>query len=158
MEDCRGPLGKPHLARRGRAREDSLHQQGLERTQGMTCMKEKISVINLVLRALMELGIVLGLAFWGYQSGSTVVTRMLLCILAPVAVFSFWGLLDFHQAGRFAEPLRLAQELIISILVAAGLYSVGQPVPAWSLAVLSIIHHTLVYALGEKLLKHQTHA
>lgn len=79
---------------------------------------------------------------------------MVLAVVAPVLVFGFWGLVDFRRAGRFAKPLRLVQELALSLLAAAALYFVGQPVPAWILVAVSVAHHALVYALGERLLKH----
>jgi len=36
------------------------------------------------------------------------------------ACLGFWGAVDFHQAGRLAEPLRLVQELAISGLAAVA--------------------------------------
>jgi len=107
----------------------------------------------LALRAVMETGIVLGLAYWGFQTGSGTVAKIGLAIVAPVVGFGFWGLVDFHQAGRAAEPLRLAQELVISGLVAIALWSAGQPILGLLLALLSIMYHVLVYATGGRLLR-----
>jgi len=109
---------------------------------------------NLALRLLMELGVVLALGYWGYQTGESTGAKILLAIGAPALGFGFWGLVDFRQAGRLAEPLRLTQELLISGLAALGLYVAGQPALAWALALVSIVHHALVYLLGGKLLKH----
>jgi hypothetical protein len=117
-------------------------------------MRQTLSRINLVLRALMELGIVSGLVYWGYQAGTTTVEKVSLAIITPVLIFGFWGLVDFRQAGRYAEAFRLFQELLISGLVAVALYQAGLHIFGWLLAALSIIHHALVYALGERLLKH----
>jgi len=96
---------------------------------------------------------VVGFAFWGYAAGKTPSSKILLAIGVPVLFFSFWGLVDFRQAGRMAEPLRLIQELIVSGLAALALFLAGQVTFAWILAFLSIVHHALVYALGERLLK-----
>jgi hypothetical protein len=63
------------------------------------------------------------------------------------------GAVDFHQAGRLAEPLRLLQELAISGLAAAALYSAGQHLLGWALGLLSAGYHTLVYLQGGRLLK-----
>jgi hypothetical protein len=117
-------------------------------------MGQIVSRINLALRAFMELGMVAGLAYWGYQAGTSAAEKVFLAILIPVLVFGFWGLVDFRQVGRFAEALRLVQELLISGLVALALYHAGQHIFGWLLAALSIIHHALVYTLGERLLKH----
>jgi hypothetical protein len=76
-----------------------------------------------------------------------------LAIGAPVLGLGFWGLVDFHQAGRAAEPLRLMRELVISGLVALVSWSAGQPLLGLLLAVLSVMYHALVNATGGPLLK-----
>jgi hypothetical protein len=120
-----------------------------ESISGMT----KIQGVNLALRALMELGIVIALAVWGYQMGEGLSMKILLGIMVPVLGFGFWGAVDFHQAGRFAEPLRLFEELIISGLAAIAFYVAGQHALGWILGLLSIVYHLLVYLSGEHLLK-----
>ena len=102
----------------------------------------------------MELGIVLALAYWGYQTGNNLGTKILLGIVAPVLGFGFWGAIDFHQAGNMAEPLRLIEELVISGLAAFALYVAGQHALGWAIGSLSIVYHTLVYISGGRLLKH----
>ena len=116
-------------------------------------MSSKVMWLNLTLRALMELGIVLALAYWGFQIGTSTAGKIVLAIAAPVLGFGFWGVVDFHQAGSLAEPLRLLEELIISGIAALALYTAGQPVLGWVLALLSIVYHCLVYLSGERLLK-----
>jgi len=106
--------------------------------------------INLALRGVMELGVVWGLAYWGYRSGGA-----LLALGAPLIGFGFWGGVDFHQAGRAAETMRLLQELAISGLAAAGFYVAGSRTLGWTLAAISLLHHALVYATGNRLLKRQ---
>lgn len=71
----------------------------------------------------------------------------------PFAGFGFWGAIDFHQAGRFAEPLRLIQELAISALAAAAWYAAGDHSLALALGALSAAYHVLVYVSGGRLLK-----
>jgi hypothetical protein len=50
-----------------------------------------------------------------------------LSIAARLLGLGFWSAVDFRQAGRMAEPLRLIQELVISGLAAVALYAAGQP-------------------------------
>ena len=69
------------------------------------------------------------------------------------ACLGFWGAVDFHQAGRLAEPLRLVQELAISGLAAVAVYAAGQHILGWFLGLASISYHALVYAQGSRLLK-----
>ncbi|MFN2198857.1 MAG: YrdB family protein [Anaerolineales bacterium] len=116
-------------------------------------LSEALKWFNVALRGLMEFGIVAAMSYWGYQAGSSPLSGVILAITAPLIVFGFWGLVDFHQAGRMSEPLRLVQELVISGLAAAALFITGQPALGWTLGVISIIYHGLVYLSGETLLK-----
>ena len=113
-----------------------------------------IKWVNLVLRNIMEVGIILAFGYWGYYIGGQKYSKILLCVGAPVVGFGFWGLVDFHQFGRVAEALRLSQELVISGLAAIALYATGAHLLGWALGILSIIHHILVYIHGGRLLKH----
>ena len=101
----------------------------------------------------METGIVAAFAYWGYQTGQTLAIKILLAIGAPLVGFGIWGIIDFHQAGRIAESLRLIEELIISGLAALALYAARQPALGWALGVISIVYHALVYMSGGRLLK-----
>ena len=112
-----------------------------------------IQWFNIALRGVMEFGIVAAMGYWGYHAGTSFIIKILLAIMAPLIVFGIWGLVDFHQAGRLAEPLRLVQELLICGLVSVALYTAGQQIWAWALAVIAIVQHSLVYLTGETLLK-----
>ena len=107
----------------------------------------------LVLRVLVEAGIVAAFAWWGYRAGAGTGMKILLAVGAPALGFGFWGAVDFHQAGRLAEPLRLLQELAVSGLAAVALYAAGQHLLGWALGLLSVAYHTLVYLKGGRLLK-----
>ena len=117
--------------------------------------KTTLRWVNVGLRGLMEAGIVVAFAIWGYHAASGAMA-IVLAVTVPVLGFGFWGAVDFHQAGTLGEPLRLTQELIISGLAALALYVAGQPFWAWTLAIISIVHHAAVYALGGKLLNKET--
>jgi Protein of unknown function (DUF2568) len=110
-----------------------------------------IQKLNLMLRVLLEVGVVAAFAYWGFHVGHTTSARVLLGIGAPVVGFGFWGAVDFHRSQR-AEMLRLMQELVISGLAAAACYAAGRQALAIALATLSIVYHLLVYASGARLL------
>lgn len=109
--------------------------------------------VTLVLRSIMEAGVVNGLAYWGVHTASGTVGKVLLGVAAPTVGFGVWGTLDFRFAGRYAEPLRLVEELAISGAAAAALYVAGLPVPGAALATLSASYHALLYATGDRLLR-----
>ena len=101
----------------------------------------------------MELGIVAALAYWGVQTGAATPMKALLGIAAPLVGFGIWGVIDFRTTGAMAEPLRLAEELVISGLAALGAYTAGAQTLGWALGLLSLVYHALVYAAGDRLLR-----
>ena len=116
-------------------------------------MSAALKSLNLGLRALMELGTVVALGYWGYTIGKTTGASMLLGIAVPMIGFGFWGLIDFRQTGPLAEPLRLIQELVISGLAALAWYAAGAETLGWVLGSIAIVHHVVLYLTGETLLK-----
>jgi len=118
-------------------------------------MKNFLSKINLALRGIMEFGIIVSTGYWGFQTGHTTITKIILCIASPLIVFGFWGTVDFRNFGPISEHLRLIQELLLSGLAIAALYFAGLPSLALVLGIISVLHHILVYFLGERLLKQQ---
>jgi Protein of unknown function (DUF2568) len=109
--------------------------------------------VPLTLRAVMEAGIVCGLAVWGYHTASGGARGVVLGIVAAGVGFGIWGAIDFRSAGAWAEPLRLVEELVISLAAAAALIAAGRPALGWALAALSVTYHVVVYALGGRLLE-----
>ena len=111
-----------------------------------------LGLFNLAVRGLMEAGIVAGLAYWGFRTGESAATKVMFGVGAPLVGFGIWGAVDFRRAGRVAEWLRLAEELLISGLAAGAWYGAGQHALGWALAVLAAVSHALVYATGDRLL------
>jgi Protein of unknown function (DUF2568) len=107
----------------------------------------------LTLRSLLELGIVVALAYWGVHTAWSTGTKIVLGIAAPAAGFGFWGAVDFRGAGRLAEPARLIQELAVSGLAAIAWFAAGEHVLGLLLGTLSLAYHAVVYASGSRLLK-----
>ena len=115
----------------------------------------KLQAFNIALRGLMELGIILALGYWGYTFGNSMMGKIIWCIGTPLMGFGFWSLVDFHQFGKNSETLRLLQELVVSGIAALALYSTGMHILGWLIVGISILHHVLVYSLGERLLKNK---
>ena len=118
-------------------------------------MRRRLSLVNVGVRAAMELGVVAGAAVWGWHVAPGRAMGVVLAVVAPAAAFGFWGAVDFRFAGAHAEPLRLGQELTVSALAAAAFYASGLPALAWTQVALTVIHHAGTYALGERLLERQ---
>lgn len=115
-----------------------------------------MSRLDLFLRGTLEAGIIAALGCWGITQGAGTAMRVVLGLAAPLVVFGIWGAIDFRGAGRAAEGLRLAEELLLSGVAAVALYAAGCRALARSLLALSVVHHALVYARGGRLLKERT--
>jgi hypothetical protein len=115
-----------------------------------------VQALNVVLRVAMELGIIVALVYWGAKSGVGTAASVLLAIVAPLVGFGLWSAVDFRRLGALAEPLRLAEELLICGLAVLAAYVAGAHALGWALALLSIVHHTLVYLAGDRLLTDRT--
>ncbi len=113
--------------------------------------------VTLTLRVATEVGVIAALAYWGAHDRASTTGSVLLALAAPAIGFGIWGGVDFRFAHRYAEPLRLIEELAISGLASTALYVAGQQGFGISLAALSVIYHALVYAAGERLLKPSPH-
>ena len=116
-------------------------------------MIEKIKQFNLYLRVLMELGIIIALGYWGFTANGDLGIKMIFGLGAPLIGFGFWGLIDFRYFGSALEFLRLLQELLVSGLAAWAWYMAGQHIAGGLLAGVSVVHHSLVYLSGERLLR-----
>ena len=147
------PPGKPRRGRAGQKSHPSYHSRSRFDSRRQRIAMSPASAVNLTLRVIMEAGVVAGLVYWGIHTGDSAAGKAALGIGAPVLGFGVWGALDFRRAGRYAEGLRLAEELVISGLAATALYTAGAHVLGAALATVSIVHHILVYAIGERLLK-----
>ena len=111
-----------------------------------------MKMVTLALRALLETGVVAGLALWGVHVGHGAPASVALGVAAPAVGFGVWGAIDFRAAGRWAEALRLAEELVISLAAAAAMATAGHDGLVGALAALTIGYHALVYATGQRLL------
>ena len=109
--------------------------------------------MNIILRGTMEFGIIVAFALWGYWIGNHTVQKIMLSIVVPILVFTFWGFFDFRKIVPNPEIFRLLQELFICGLAVIVLNVSGYKELAIVMLVISIIHHILVYALGQTLIK-----
>ena len=57
----------------------------------MTAMQR----VNLMLRTMMEYGVVIALIYWGVHTGDSTAAKMLLAGGAPALGFGIWGAVDF---------------------------------------------------------------
>ena len=95
-----------------------------------------LRVTILAIRFLCELGLLVGLAYWGFTVGVGA-TAWLLGLGAPTIAAVVWGLFVAPKAKHpVSMPIRLSIELDLFILATLALWFAGAPVAGLLLGVL----------------------
>ncbi|MFJ2580270.1 YrdB family protein [Kitasatospora aureofaciens] len=106
-----------------------------------------LTVVNGGLAFGLELAMLAALCYWGFKTGSNLVTRVLLGIGAPALAATVWGL--FLAAGGPKYRLPLAAEIVLKLVVlgtgALALYGTGRTTLAWVYGVLVVVTVAVEY-------------
>jgi len=107
---------------------------------------EIIKVANLALRFLLELCALAALAYWGFQTGQSLVAKIGLAVGAPLLAAIVWGT---FIAPRAAVPVPVWLWLLLQAVVfgsaTAGLIVTGQQTLAWVFVLVVLINSLLLY-------------
>lgn len=100
---------------------------------------------NLVVRLLLELGALVGLAVAGWRLGAGSAARLGLAVAAPAVFAAVWGALVAPKARRrLADPARLGLEVVLFALVGAALVVAGAPLIAGAFVLVVAAHLALM--------------
>lgn len=106
-----------------------------------------IRAANRALRFLLEVLALLAVAYWGFDTGDSLLPRLALGLAAPLVVAAVWGVLGSPQAALpLSDRGRLLLEGLVFGAATAGLYSVGQPILAGLFGALVVVNHALMRA------------
>ena len=99
---------------------------------------------NETLAFLLEVLMLLALAWWGARSGSTTASAVLFGAAAPVAAAIVWGLFAAPKA-RIRLPLTgiLAVKAVAFACAAAAIYALGHPAAGAAFAAVSFVNTAL---------------
>lgn len=102
--------------------------------------------LNLGLAFLLELAMLAAFAYWGFHTGSTTLTRLLLSVGVPLIVAVIWGLFMAPKARRRLRggAYQLAR-IVIFGLAAAALALAGAPIVAIVFVILFLLNTILLY-------------
>ncbi len=104
-----------------------------------------IKIINLLLRFLLELGALAAVGYWGFHTGRSVLTKIILGLGAPLLVAVFWGVFVAPGADvPVSGALHLVMELGVFALATASLFAVDRPRLAWMLGLVFVINRLLM--------------
>ena len=110
-----------------------------------------MKAINLGVRFLLELCMLAALAYWGYQTGSSLAMKLVLALGAPLIAAVVWGLFIAPRATRrLADPARLLLELVLWAAATAALAAAGQPTLAVIFAVVVAVNLVLGAVWGQR--------
>jgi hypothetical protein len=103
-----------------------------------------IKLANLALRFFVELAALVAVAFWGFHTGGSLLTKLGLGLGAAVLFVVVWGLLMAPRSSRQApEPWFTLLEVVIFGLATAALAFAGQPILALVFAIVTAINAIL---------------
>ena len=105
---------------------------------------------NLALSFLLELGVLLALGYWGFQTGQGTVAKIGLGIGAPAVAIVVWGLFGAPTAVWHLDgPWRLILEVVFFGSAAVALFTAGQHVLGAAFALVFVVNLVLIYAWAQ---------
>jgi hypothetical protein len=103
-----------------------------------------LKVANLALSLFLELCMVLAYGYWGFKTGSGLISQLLLGIGVPLVVIVIWGIfLAPASKQRLQGVPHWTLEIILFVAAIVALFVAGQPNWATIFAVLYAINVTL---------------
>ncbi len=100
---------------------------------------------NLALSFLLELSLLVALAYWGFHAGTGTIGQIALGIGIPLLVAVLWGIFLAPRATvRLPAVPRFVVELVLFGLAVAGLAAAGQPSLAWVFGLILVVNRILI--------------
>ena len=109
----------------------------------------RLKLLNLALRFVLELCLLAALGWWGFSVGGPLIVKILLAVVIVVAVAAIWGVfLSPRRPVQLGGTARLViaeqQRVALFALAVAALAATGQPALAVALGVAYIINKGLI--------------
>ena len=109
-----------------------------------------MQAVNDALQVVLEVLVLISLAFWGWEEGESY-GRWILAFGVPVAFAILWAtLVTRHSASKLDDPSRLRLELAIVACGAAALVRIGHPVLSVLLVLFAAMQLTLTYVFHQR--------
>ena len=102
----------------------------------------------LTLAFLAEVAALIALGYWGFVTGGSTATRLLLGFGTPVVAAVLWGVFAAPQAPVHSAVLALLVKLLVFGAAALALVATGHPVLALGLAVVAVLSSLLSTSPG----------
>lgn len=117
----------------------------------MSLRSDDPKAINLVVRFVLEIVVLVALAWWGFSASGDLVVRLIAGLGAPLAVMAVWATFVSPRAPRrLPDPTRLGVEVAVFGLGVAALWLVGQAMLALVLAAAAAVSLGLMVAWRQR--------
>ena len=103
----------------------------------------------LAVRFGLELGALAALGYWGYESGDSTFTRLLLTVGAPLAAVVLWWMFVAPKAPVENALLKAVAEAIVFGAAVLALFAVDHPRLAVAFALVALVDSVLVRVLDD---------
>lgn len=105
---------------------------------------------NLAVRFLLEVCVLVALAYWGFRTGQSPILKLSLGIGAPVFIAIIWGMFGSPQAQiPVSNMVRFLLELGIFLLAVIALIHTGRHIVAAIFAMLIVVNQILSRINGQ---------
>ncbi len=110
-----------------------------------------MTILNLGLRFLLELGGVAALGYWGFAASPGTLEGAALGLGAPVVLVATWGLVVAPRAtNRLGQSQRSLVGTVLLLFTAVALATAGQPAAGLWLGGLVVLNAGLLARLGDR--------
>lgn len=110
-----------------------------------------VKSVNLAMRFLIELGALAAFAYWGWQTGTSVASQILLAGVTPLLAALIWGRFIAPRAPhRLEDPLRVGIEIVIFGAATAALIVAGAPTTGTIFGIVAAVSLILMFVFGQR--------
>ena len=107
--------------------------------------------LNLALRFLLELGALAALAYWGWHTGNTTATQLILAVGTPLLAATIWGRFIAPKAPRRLEdPIRVGVEIVFFASATVALAATGASTVAAIFGIAATASLALMFLFGQR--------
>lgn len=98
----------------------------------------------------LELWMLYAFALFGYNNGSTTISKYVWAILLPATVIAIWAVFAAPKSkNRLKSPYQQLLRIVLFLAAAWFLYTIHQPVSAIILAALAVVTQIISYYYKE---------
>ena len=109
-----------------------------------------IKKVNLLVAFLLEIGLLVLVAWWGYQQGKNETMKYVLAIILPATAILLWGIFAAPKSRhRLHNPFRTIFKLSMFAIATLAGYDTGHVIVAWCFGVITILNVSLAMVFSQ---------